>query len=857
MPRKQARLDPLRLREERTARDPDPKTRFTQEEMAEYLDIGLSTYRKAEAGDCIDESVARRILHKLAADATDLGLLPCTPPPPTDTSAYLNWLHNDCAYIDVRGLIVGSGKAPRLPIEKIYIPLRAAGGGEDRIPHDKTNPLREHRAALLEQSLARHRKLVIVGDPGGGKSTFLKRLAFEQSGPKATQFPVLIRIFALEDFIHRRVHGGLPDAPPADSADWIPRYLEDRSRESGWGLDADFFRRKLREPSTLILLDGLDEVPNAARREAIARLFERAEKAYRDARFVVATRPAAYAGKATLDGFETVSIGDLDTEAVEGFLEHWAGFLFHQDREGARRHNADLLNARRARREIRRMTLNPLMLTALAVIQWNERRLPEQRADFYESILKWLSEAHNYHNRRPGNECLAIFSVLALGMQTYPGGRVKQVEKAEAARLIAAEFRDAPEDRREAAAREFLECELVDSGILLSRGDSLEFWHLTFGEYLAARACADFDHPANELFRDDRWMQQEWREVTLLLPGILIHTGPKRVDAIFNAALDRAGGDASLAVKARAAGLLGAALHDVRASRSTYRPPDEARYQALLTETLGIFDVRRAAGIDLPVRVEAAEALGQAGDPRLKDGTDNWISIPGGTFVMGAQKTREGKPGYDPEADDDEGPVREVSVPAFYIGKYPVTVGEFARFVEDEDYGYRKEQCWVNGGYEGRETPQEWNEQLLYPNRPVIYVNWFEASAYCVWASAALGARIRLATEEEWEFAARGVEGRRYPWGAEPPDASRANYDDAGVNRSTPVGLFPAGDTPEGVCDMAGNVWEWTGSDYNKDRKVVRGACFGDGAAGLRAAFRLGDRPDFRCGDGGFRCVRE
>ena len=76
-------------------------------------------------------------------------------------------------------------------------------------------------------------------------------------------------------------------------------------------------------------------MPNAARREAIARLFERAEKAYRDARFVVATRPAAYAGKATLDGFETVSIGDLDTEAVEGFLEHWAGFLFHQDREGA------------------------------------------------------------------------------------------------------------------------------------------------------------------------------------------------------------------------------------------------------------------------------------------------------------------------------------------------------------------------------------------------------------------------------------------------------------------------------------------------------------------------------------------
>jgi predicted NACHT family NTPase len=468
----------------------------------------------------------------LELDDTDVGLRPCISPPSTDTSTYLSLLHNDCGFIDVRGLIVGSGKAPRLPIAEIYIALSTAGGRQEMGISAGRSPI------SLDQALE-HRKLVIVGDPGSGKSTYLKRQAYDQSGPSATQFPVFIRIFALEEFIHKRVRGGAPDTPDADSADWIPRYLEHRAIEFQWGLDADFFRRRLRERSTVILLDGLDEVPSAARREAIARLFERATKAYRDARFVVTTRPAAYKEKATLDEFRVVRIGDLDDEARDGFLQHWAGFLFNQDKEGARRHSEELRNALRARAEIRIMARNPLMLTALAVIQWNDRKLPEQRADLYESILKWLSEAQDYKDRPQGQKCLAIFGALALGMQCYAGGRVKQIEKAEAAKLIAQEFREAPAEHRESAALEFLESELVDSGIVVSRGDSLEFWHLTFQEYLGARACADFDEPAKELLREDRWSHQEWSELMLLVPGVLIRTGQKRVDAIFRAMLDR------------------------------------------------------------------------------------------------------------------------------------------------------------------------------------------------------------------------------------------------------------------------------------------------------------------------------
>jgi formylglycine-generating enzyme required for sulfatase activity len=251
---------------------------------------------------------------------------------------------------------------------------------------------------------------------------------------------------------------------------------------------------------------------------------------------------------------------------------------------------------------------------------------------------------------------------------------------------------------------------------------------------------------------------------------------------------------------------------------------------------LEIFDARRAAGIKRGVRVEAAEALGQAGDPRLT--ADNWVTIPTGRFLMGAQNTRKNKPGYDPEADHDES-VREVSfAKPFRIGRYPVTVEEYKHFVEDK----------VNGP---ESAPRDWDEQVLHPNRPVVGANWFEAAAYCSWAGG------RLPTEEEREFAARGKEACRYPWGNEPPDASRANYSESGTNMPTPIGLFPAGNTSEGVADMAGNVWEWTGSEYVKDSKVVRGASFSYEAWRLRSAFRSGFRPWGRSGDLGFRCVRD
>ena len=236
---------------------------------------------------------------------------------------------------------------------------------------------------------------------------------------------------------------------------------------------------------------------------------------------------------------------------------------------------------------------------------------------------------------------------------------------------------------------------------------------------------------------------------------------------------------------------------------------------------------------------------------------------------MGAQKTRKGKPGYDPDADDDEGPVREVAVAPFQIGRYPVTVQEFKPFVEDEDSGYRSAMRTAMGE-DAPPQPEDWEEQILHPNRPVVNVNWFVADAYCKWLTAEsaktpLGRTYRLPSEEEWEFAARGKEGRKYPWGNEPPDINRANYDDSHIGAPTPIGLFPNGSTPPvdpspfGIDDMAGNVWEWTADWYDNrnDTRVVRGGCWNNNSTGLRAASRVRNEPGVSFNNSGFRVGRE
>lgn len=146
----------------------------------------------------------------------------------------------------------------------------------------------------------------------------------------------------------------------------------------------------------------------------------------------------------------------------------------------------------------------------------------------------------------------------------------------------------------------------------------------------------------------------------------------------------------------------------------------------------------------------------------------------------------------------------------------------------------------------------------------MVHVSWYEADAYARWAGK------RLPTDAEWEYAARGTAGRKYPWGDPEPTDQHANFR-MRVGHPSPVGVYSAGATPEGILDLAGNVWEWCADWFGpyeardvKDpqgpkkgkARVLRGGAFGDHPWSLRAACRFRDLPEGRVGHFGFRCVR-
>jgi serine/threonine-protein kinase len=259
------------------------------------------------------------------------------------------------------------------------------------------------------------------------------------------------------------------------------------------------------------------------------------------------------------------------------------------------------------------------------------------------------------------------------------------------------------------------------------------------------------------------------------------------------------------------------------------RPRDCREFHDRLISALDGFDSAQIAPADAPANVRDADG-------------GELLLVPAGFFGMGQER-------------------RSVYLDAFYIDRFPVTNQQFAKFLSVTDYKPTHKDFMAQ--FPDARLPPE------LAHHPAVHVSWFDARAYAQWAGKT------LPSEAQWEKAARGTDGRKYPWGKSAPDATRANY---GLTRrgTVPVGTFPAGASPYGVEDLAGNVWEWCedldaqdfyahGPSHNpcnhgdlnaRGRRVVRGGSFMYDAHSVRTFSRSSFEPQLGSQGIGFRCVR-
>ncbi|HEU4328848.1 MAG TPA: SUMF1/EgtB/PvdO family nonheme iron enzyme [Roseiflexaceae bacterium] len=253
-----------------------------------------------------------------------------------------------------------------------------------------------------------------------------------------------------------------------------------------------------------------------------------------------------------------------------------------------------------------------------------------------------------------------------------------------------------------------------------------------------------------------------------------------------------------------------------------------------------------------------------APQPALPSWVPALVRVPAGPFLIGSA-------GTDTQADDNETPQHRLELPDFWIGKTPITNAQFRPFVEGD--GYTNHAYWTAAGWGWRQQaaithPGFWTESTWNgADYPVVGVSWFEAAAYCHWLSAQTGHLFRLPSEAEWEKAARGPDGRIWPWG-NGWDAGRCNSAEAGIRRTSPAGQFPSGASPCGALDMAGNVWEWCATMDGKNYpylledewteryldvdewRIIRGGVFYVDQKRVRGAYRTFNFPRDRVNQG-------
>lgn len=742
---------------------------------------------------------------------------------------YLRAVARDCARLRLRAISPGDTRADREPLDltDVYVDLNldfqvpadcatladyflreARGQTKESAPGEQA-PKPPRLVSALE-ALAHHRELTLLGKPGSGKSTLASYVALHLAqaglsraeasaalGPGWAYGPLLpVRV------VLRQFAAGLPDtAQPGRAAD-LWDFIKAEFKRSGLPEQAGrLIERLARQSGALFLFDGLDEAGDAARR---ARVLEAVDDfkgtAGEKCRFLLTARP--YAWPANLSAKAGVyRLADLGDDQIEAFIRRWYEAMVRAEWESANEAAEKQRALARAAQlpYLLPLARNPLLLTLMAALHTNRGRLPDDRADLYDEMVKLLLE---HWNRASGAdrallETLAVPGLTLDHLRSVIQDLAFEMHRGHAGREGPADidedwlrraFRRVLQDSGDKAERVIAYIE-DRAGLLIGQGvrdgaRQFTFPHRTFQEYLAACHLAgrpDFTEQAVELANTD---PAHWREVLVLaarqakagrgipVADALVHGRSHADHGRRQMATDRAWARAILAGEQ----LLEIGLAAVQASDA--HSAVQERVVSWLVEALN------QAALPAQERARAGRVLGKLGDPRPEVMTVDgmlFCLVPAGPFYMGSDK------GEDPEAEPAELPLHVVELPRFFIGRSPVTQAQFDEFVQAG--GYTAERYWGEARAAGRwkddqvrrqsvdfskgevkiidewaRKPRSFGEPWDLGNHPVVGISWYEALAFTRWLTEhwraqgwlPAGWEVRLPSEAEWEKAARG-----------------------------------------------------------------------------------------------------
>lgn len=803
------------------------------------------------------------------------------------TEDYLKYIFDRHQFLTMKGMGPSENVPLQLKLLDLYVPLKArqelpkgetwerglklAGRNLTEGDPEAAQALRLGEPRPVLDILKEKDGVVILGDPGAGKTTFLKFLALKLACGEGAdlglddRLPLLFPLAAYANALAVR---------NVRLDEFIAAYF----KETVGDLPIDLLvREALAAGRALILLDGLDEVKDLSQRNTVVeRVTDFFSAQHRKGnKFVLTSRVVGYRAVRTVaDGMTECTLIDFDDDEIAEFVGKWTSTLEKQALGDTRvaRHDAEterreLMNAMQTNEGVRRLAANPLLLTILALMKRKSVTLPERRVQLYDqyvtTLLSTWNRARSMSGRAPGRDLdevqtTRVLAPLALWMHEVSPG-VGLVKQQDVKRKLEEIYTARGEANPEAAARQFLVDVREHAALLLERGaEEYGFIHLTFEEYLAAVALAFFAQgeaqPIVEILAAHIG-EQAWREVSLLTVayiGIrqnLPRVAGQVVEALALSQNGEAGEAALLAGEAALDALPDGVTPESRAKAI------EALIPAMQNEAAKP-ETRRRAGL-------ALSRLGW-----IPQDLEDWVKIPVGKFLYGNKKVE-----------------KQIPHP-YWIAKYPVTNLQFARFMKDG--GYENEKWWSKDGwawrtgkYDSKATedyekdwlarrpvdlrhqPFFWDSPAYsHTLQPVVGVTWFEAQAYCRWRNVQplnldlpANYAVRLPTELEWERAARFTDGREYPWG-EGFDKKFANTSESGDMGTTAVCTYPLGKSREGVWDMSGDVWEWSADWYEKDKyRALRGGSWLVNFRGARCAIRYWDVPDNFSISVGFRLV--